>query len=493
MRLLIDSDSSDSLDRVKRPALLIALTTLLFGGSASAQTFKVRVGGNRASTTAAAAPQARSRAEQPAPSTASPRDSSACARFAGATWDQRFPKGHGAAVVALAVACKLDPNLTYVEAARGIALEPPNPIFAAAQTALCDQYLPRGSYLVWRHCKALLSEVDPALPTAVVQAGDPTVQSAFLARVAGVRQQLEELAPKMREHEQGYPGDKLFFDDAWKQVKQGFEPRLRNTRRQLAEIFAWQEQVAKGPGFAGDCVPRFNKMLADYVRSVVAKPKSNELVEVMRDPIGSQIAEALAICHERKSNGFDSDADAIRSRILPLSTRRAWSNSDALVGWLSLPRTSKLYKNQATDLSARDTYDIALPSPFGEQNIAGDGEIGLGTPVASVTTAKGKALLKFKRIVEVNHIAANCHATNRLSYIDAAGHAVYEQDCKGTKRVVDDFTQAPITVPLADARKITVGSTVEFSARSNSGDARIRFVHNRAGDMVYAVGITLDD
>ncbi len=160
-------------------------------------------------------------------------------------------------------------------------------------------------YFTWRICEADAATITPDALAKDLDAihAPPYARFLMLGRYQMALNRLAARANEMAELEKNYPADKALFDAVYKQVGEHYVPMFAKWGKQLAELDAWESGLRRGPGNAGDCVPKWTTTLQSYVDSVVPKANKDALLAALKDPIGHRFTHALAVCLDAKGDG----------------------------------------------------------------------------------------------------------------------------------------------------------------------------------------------
>jgi hypothetical protein len=295
---------------------------------------------------------------------------------------------------------------------------------------------------------------------------------------------LADVAPKIADTEARFPATKQVFDDAVVQATKYYVPMFGGWRDALAEIDGWEEKVAGGPGFAGDCAARLQGQLQRYLSSVVPAAKADALADAFRDPVGYHLANAIGICAE--ANGDPDTATEISVLV---------KNADQVRGFHSA--ISSLVRRNITDGKYKDRKVGASFEAMGNGTSPAE-HVNYGKGYAlveeQVAAVKGQTITFVHR--EKTWDRSNCtYNYNVVDSIDKYGNVHYQVvDCQWSK-MSEDATLAPVTLPSPEAANVRAGDQITvMNVGINGSDNHLLFIRRGANpkalDLVWAAGFT---
>jgi hypothetical protein len=354
----------------------------------------------------------------------------------------------------------------------------------AAVIACGSYYEP--NYFMWRTC-----ELDAAKFTRDVIERDleairvpSDARRTILEHYEAARHQLDAHAAAMAELERGYPAEKELFDAAVKQVTDHYVPMFTKWNAQLADLDAWETGLQKGPGYAGDCVPKLTSNLQAYVRTIVSKAEGDALLSAMKDPIGHRFTHALAECfiakgdqaggelvealagHEQVNGFHDAIGEALRNNA-PEDKYKGVALKDK--------PTLEYLRYHADNPHSIDQVHIRAAMLVAESRIA------------SVDTEGDNQKITFAR-ESVPWSRADCDVDyHTVVGIDSYGNFRFrEYNCR-TVSGAADATPRPLLVPSGSAGPIAKGMLIMVS-NALTNTRRVAWLR-RGHDVIWSVGM----
>jgi hypothetical protein len=358
-----------------------------------------------------------------------------------------------------------------------------NTVGTAAAVIACGNYY-EPSYFMWRTCELDAAKITrDAIERDLQATGAPAdARNIVLDHYEAARHRLEARAAEMAELERAYPGEKELFDAAVKQVTDYYVPMFTKWNARLAELDAWETALQKGPGYAGDCVPKLTGSLQAYVRSVVPKAEGDALLNAMKDPIGHRFTHALAECFVAKGDHAGGElAEAIAGY------QQVNGFHDAIGQALGNNAPEGKYKGVALkDKPTLDYVSYHADNPHNYDQVHIPAAVLLAeSRVASVAAEGDNHKITFAR-ESAQWSRDDCDVDyHTVVGIDSYGNFRFRQyNCK-TVRGAFDVTPAPLVVPRGSAGPVAKGM---FLMMSNA--RRVAWLR-RGHDVIWSAGIVV--
>jgi hypothetical protein len=363
-------------------------------------------------------------------------------------------------------------------------------IGTAAVVIACGNYF-QPNYFLWRTCELDAAKITREAFERELQAiGAPEdARGVMLKRFEAANKALEARGTEMAELERGYPANKELFDAAVKQVKEYYVPMFTKWNTQLAELDAWETGLQKGPGYAGDCVPKATSSLQAYIHSVVPKAEGDALMNAMKDPIGHRFTHALAEC-------FIAKGDQAGGELVEAFAGYEQVNGfhDAIGEALVNNSPQGKYKGVALkDKPALGyiRYHADNPNSIDQNHIHPSGLV-KEHQIASVTTTGGNQKITFVRETFSWSDAVCDIDYHTVVGIDSYGNFRFrEYNCKAVQNAMD-ATPPPILVPKGSAGPLAKGLRIMVANGGmvvpGSNGPRVAWLR-RGKDVIWAAGM----
>lgn len=385
----------------------------------------------------------------------------------------------------------------------------PSPVWRAAVVGVCGEVLkgdgagtPSGfEYHRWRQCKAELEGIDEAALESYLRekAPNPVAAAAFQVWYEKGRGRIAAYAEPMAKVEQATPAVRQAWEDASTKVNEVWHPALEKWRGELDALDAWEARMAKDPSQPGACDAELTPKLQAYVKATAPGAKGEQLLAVLKDPVGYRFSSALALCH--RLLGRKHLTDMWRDVLLSGGVRVEGEHQGMQELLIHNAGYGK-YNGQPVPLAPPGGgLVLALVEESWAQKT-----IGRPTPqdqlsslkrysvekVASIKVEGDQALLTFVRHTGTVDRITGCKTDySRLLQIDQWGYLHYAETGCRSETVTVDMTQVPSHVPAWQVAHLKVGDTVIIDWRGDPTppDLDLAWI-KRGADVVWAAGVT---
>ncbi len=373
-------------------------------------------------------------------------------------------------------------------------------VYPAAAVAACAvlNEQRKWSYPTYRLClEDRAAAGADQLTAALGKAGaGPLARARFLADFEIGVATLDLLAKDVTKHDKGYPDDAKYYDDVREQVEKKYLPVFRTWEATLREIEAWVPTLKDGPGYAEGCEEKYTKLLQRYVDTALPKGKAKDdaLLDVLQDPVGYRLSEALAECH--LALGDEEEGKAIRDFILGGGVRVTGPH-DAVFQALDRGAKGSKYENITTWVTEPNRQDLVPAGPLSgvpthrmNKGTAGN-VIVPEVKIGSVSVKGDQATLTFPKNVGDYHYMQCEPDYAHVVRVDEYGYVHYGQkNCK-EKVTKYDATPPPITIDASAGKRLAKGVALLYvGGREGSKDAAIPLWARKGDDVFWAIGVS---
>jgi hypothetical protein len=373
-----------------------------------------------------------------------------------------------------------------------------DPILPAGVVAACVKL---NGYLQVRLCRIDQALVDEAALASAV-AATPTTADAQKAFLDAYQKGKAHLAGfDLAGWETDHPTEKKLADDTIAQVEKYYAPIFATWEPKLVELEAWETKANKNAEAAAGCLDTYTKLLQSYVTQVVPKADGDALLRALRDPVGSHIAEALALCYRlrNENGGLEASRRLDIANIILAGADTTAGLHDARYRLIDRALRARSYKGDPLG-----TAPNAFEAMVSKRYVAGDPS-GVA-PLAdaptqynpdfefeSVTPKDKGVLITFPK-KQAPRQYDDCETDyTKFVGLDSYGNARYGTKNCVTKNETIDVTKRPVLVPSDQAAMLVKGVTVVLDAKgypSDESDSGIVLFVKKGKDVVGVMGVT---